>query len=125
MRTYYGQLDRWNAIDKELRRAQELSDLHNLIEWYFGPEDSDQACRAAAALSWFNPSAENVLGPRRYGLFQLTAAEAGLDDLDGPLLLNPIRSVAAAVSLVRRDGWAHFPPCAIPPLAQHPEDVEN
>jgi hypothetical protein len=125
MRRNGGYAARWKRLFERSRRAVQIQDLSRLIRQYFGFRTGETAIHAAWVLSGMDPDARELLDHGRYGLFQLTPLEAGLAETDGELLLDPIRSCAAARALVVANGWARFPPCPIPSPTQHPEDVAD
>lgn len=125
MRSEHDYAARCQRLAERCRRALQIQDLEGLIRSYFGPGATETAVHSAWVLSGMDPDAMHLLEYGRYGLFQLTPLEAGLDPNDWELLLSPICAVAAAWALVALKGWARFPPCPILPPTQHPEDLED
>ena len=120
-----GRTARWAALRERIRRMEEVETLERLIRWYFNPKDHERALRAAWAFSGLRPDAVGRMGEGRFGLFQLTPCDAGLESWDGDLLLNPVRNVAAARIVVDRLGWYAFPAGPVPPPTVVAADMED
>jgi hypothetical protein len=90
-------------------------DLERLIRWYFPPTEHRMAIWVAWQVSGMSSLAFHRNGTPGVGLFDIWPTEVGLSDDEQWLLHNPIRNVAAAFKLWRRQGWAAWNVSPLPP----------